>query len=93
MDIGRIDGIHGSVPVNPLSRAARAEQAYGASAPQASDRVSVSPEASLVSRALQLPEVRADRVSEVRDLIQQGKFDTVDRLEKALEAFFRSEGI
>ena len=92
MDIGRIDGIQGSVPVNPLSRAGRAEQAYGASAPASSDRVSISPEASLVSRALQLPEVRADRVAEVRDLIQQGRFDTVDRLEKALDQFLRTEG-
>ena len=93
MDIGRIDGTQGSAPVNPLSRAARADQAYGASAPNAADRVTVSPEASLVSRALQLPAVRAERVAEVAALIQQGRFDTVDRLEQALERFFRSEGI
>ena len=93
MDISRIDGIQGSVPVNPLSRAGRAEQAYGASAGQSSDRVTVSPEASLVSKALQLPDVRADRLSEVRALIEQGRFDTVDRLEKALDQFLKTEGL
>lgn len=93
MDIGRIDGIHGSVPVNPLSRASGAERAFGPSGASASDRVQVSPEASLVSKALQLPDVRSERVAAVRELVQQGRFDTVERLEKALDQFLRTEGI
>jgi negative regulator of flagellin synthesis FlgM len=38
----------------------------------------------MVSRARELPEVRAERVAEIRAQIQAGTYETADKLEVAL---------
>jgi negative regulator of flagellin synthesis FlgM len=48
------------------------------------DRVDISPEAELVSRVGDLPEIRADRVAEIRAQIAAGVYETDEKLEIAL---------
>jgi anti-sigma28 factor (negative regulator of flagellin synthesis) len=48
------------------------------------DEVSFSAESQLVAQANELPEIRQNRVNELRDLIQSGEFETADRFEGAI---------
>ena len=62
----------------------------GASAPAGAtpkDQVELSSAGRLVNRALQLPEIRTDRVDQLRQEIASGKYETKDRIEKAIDAF------
>lgn len=92
MDIGSTDGIGGlgriQGPHGP-GRLTPPEHAQAASTP---DRVEISPEARLVSEARSLPSVRQERIDEVRGLIESGKFDTAERLEKAIDRFLEELG-
>lgn len=49
------------------------------------DQLDISPTADLVSRALETPAIRADRVSEIRSAIESGKYETDAKLSMALD--------
>ena len=51
------------------------------------DHVNLSAHAKIASDALALPPVRAERIEEMKKLIQSGQFDTDARLESALDGF------
>ncbi len=87
MDIGRTDGVGGPGRIegpNPISRITPSQTPSGPASP---DQVQLSDKAAMISKALALPEVRADRVAEVRQQIESGRFDTDARLEGALARF------
>lgn len=86
MDIGRTEGVGGPGRIEGLRTPPRAESPEPSSSRMA-DRVEISEAARLISEALSLPGVRADRVAEIRSLIQSGKFDTEARLEGAIRKF------
>ena len=48
------------------------------------DQVDISPEADLVSRINELPDIRTDRVAEIRAQIEAGTYETDDKMETAL---------
>jgi anti-sigma28 factor (negative regulator of flagellin synthesis) len=48
------------------------------------DQIDISPEAELVSRINDLPEVRADRIAEIRHQIEAGIYETDDKLNVAV---------
>jgi negative regulator of flagellin synthesis FlgM len=49
------------------------------------DQLDISSEADFVSQARDLPEVRSERVAEIRAQIQSGKYETSEKLDIALE--------
>jgi hypothetical protein len=75
---GRMDGVH---RVNKIAKA------YGGAAAGAADKVSISPEAGLIAKALAIPEVRQDRIQELQALIKSGGYETDARLGGALDRF------
>ena len=50
------------------------------------DEVSFSAESQLVAQANELPEIRQDRVNELRDQIQSGNYETTERFEGAVSS-------
>ena len=48
------------------------------------DQVDISPEAELVSQVNDLPEIRADRVAEIRAQIEAGTYETDEKLDVAV---------
>lgn len=48
------------------------------------DQIDISPQAEFVSRVGDLPEIRADRVSEIRAQIEAGIYETDEKLDVAL---------
>lgn len=49
------------------------------------DQLDISSEADFVSQARDLPEVRSERVAQIRAQIQSGKYETSEKLDVALE--------
>ena len=87
MDIGKTDGVGGPGRVdgpNKISRITRASLPPKASS---TDKVDLSLRAGMISRAMALPAVRAERVAEIKKLIESGRFETDARLEWALNRF------
>jgi negative regulator of flagellin synthesis FlgM len=84
--------IYGSTHVHsaqPLSAPHRFAGVSPTAAPQARgfsgvDQLDISPEAELLSQVHNLPEVRQDRVNEIRAQIQAGTYDTDEKLDIAL---------
>jgi hypothetical protein len=76
--LGRIEGPHRISPVAPNQSTSGASSA---------DKVDISSQAGLISKALGMPAVRAERIAEVKNLIQSGRFDTEQRLNAALDRF------
>ncbi len=61
------------------SHAAAAYSSRGA------DQLDISPQAELLSRIRDIPEIRVDRVMQLREAIQSGKYETPEKLDIALD--------
>lgn len=88
MDIGRTEGVGGPGRIGEPPRPSSVNPPPANSPPRA-DRVEISTAAHLLCEALALPPTRAERIEETRRLIAEGRFDTEERLEGALNRFLR----
>jgi hypothetical protein len=87
MDIGRTDGVGGPGRIDGPNKIAKTTPPASTPGTTSADKLDLSQKAGMISRALGLPGVRADRVAEVRKLIESGRFDSDARLEGALDRF------
>jgi len=87
MDIGRTEGVGGAGRIDGPQKLGKVNPSSPTTPSQATDRVEFSPHAKITSDALALPAVRTDRVAEIRNLIQSGRFETDTRLNQALDRF------
>ena len=51
---------------------------------QGADQLDISREADMVSRLRDIPDIRADRVAEIRAAIEAGTYETPDKMEVAV---------
>ena len=77
--------LHGPQPINPPHRTPDAQQAGRVDSLGEVDQLEISPEAELVSQLSDIPDVRADRVAEIRQQIAAGVYETDDKLDVALD--------
>jgi len=49
------------------------------------DRAEISEEARLLNKLAEVPDVRMDRVAELREMIASGRYETPERIAKAVE--------
>jgi anti-sigma28 factor (negative regulator of flagellin synthesis) len=87
MDIGKTDGIGGPGRIDGPTRINRVESSHISSGPSKADKLDLSQKASMVSKAMSLPQVRGERVAEIKKLIESGRFETDTRLEWAINRF------
>lgn len=87
MDIGRTDGVGGPGRIEGASRITRITPVNTTQGASSADKVDLSVKAGMVSKAMSLPQVRLDRVGEIKKLVQMGTFETDARLEGALKRF------
>ena len=87
MDIGKTDGVGGPGRIHGPNKIARVTPSTTPSAAASADKVQLSQKAGMVSKALALPQMRTERMAEVKKLIESGRFDTDTRLEGALKKF------
>ncbi len=76
--------VHGPQSINAPHRAQAPQPAAQSGYVTGADQLDISREADMVSRARELPDIRADRVAEIRSAIEAGTYETPDKLEIAL---------
>ncbi|MEC9096157.1 MAG: flagellar biosynthesis anti-sigma factor FlgM [Planctomycetota bacterium] len=90
----QINGINGAQPVNQTSQVESAKATQATSITNPTDQVDISVEAELNSQTVDmvnqlqiqdLPEIRADRVTQIREAIEAGTYETPEKLELAID--------
>lgn len=76
--------VHGPQSINAPHRAQSPQPAGGAESATGADQLDISSEANFVSQVRDLPDIRADRVAQIRQAIADGSYDTDDKLDVAL---------
>ena len=76
--------IHAAQPLNPPHRLTPTQQPSGGYGTAGVDQLDISPEADFVAQARELPDIREDRVAAIRTQIQNGTYETADKLDVAL---------
>ena len=92
MEINRTDGVSGPGGIGPkrVTGPKAPEAAAPAAAPR--DRVEISNIGKFLDAIRQVPDVRADRVQELRKAIQSGKYETPEKMRTAIDRFLEEIG-
>lgn len=78
--------VHGPQSISGPHRAAATQSpAAAAYSTRGADQLDISPQAELLSRMRDIPEIRVDRVMELREAIESGDYETPEKLDLALE--------
>ena len=83
----RINGIQSVQQLPPANtqNSSSAQAAVKSKPTQISDQLTLSPEALHASRVQDLPEIRADKVADIRAQIESGKYESPEKLDIALD--------
>jgi len=94
MQINGINNLHSAQGINQPHRAGAAAntQPNNATKFDTADSVEFSNAASFVSQAKELPEIRADRVADIREQIANGAYETDEKIDLALDALLAEIG-
>ena len=84
MQINGPSHIHRSQPVSGPHRVQGTAPQPPTESLQAADQLDISAEADMVSRVRSMPEIRGDRVAEIRQQIEAGTYETDGKLETAV---------
>lgn len=76
--------IHSAQPIRAPHRPASAGS-VGSAPSSGVDELDISSEADFVAQARDLPEIREERVAAIRAQIQNGTYETAEKLDKALD--------
>jgi negative regulator of flagellin synthesis FlgM len=76
--------VHTAQPLNAPHRAAPAQGPTNSPYSGGVDQLDISPEADFVAQTRDLPEIRADRVAQIRAQIEAGTYETPEKLDLAL---------
>jgi negative regulator of flagellin synthesis FlgM len=87
MIVGKTGGVTGPQPIEPnrstpVSKTARPEGAAR------SDKAEISSQARFLQKLHELPEVRQDRIDQVKQQIEAGTYDTEEKIRAAVERLF-----
>ena len=92
MQINGPSHVHGSQPISGPQSTRSTQGPSQTPATAGADEVSISPQADLLSRISDLPEVRQDRIDEIRTQIANGTYETAEKLEIALNQLLEEIG-
>lgn len=85
--------VHGPQPLGAPHRIRNAQPPASNGYTSGADQLDISREADLVSRIHDIPDVRADRVAELRAAIESGTYETPDKLDIALGRLLDEIGV
>ena len=83
MKIGGTNGVNGAQPIYP--KVAGGGQPKAPDGLSQGDRVEISDAARLSEAILRIPDVRAEQVARARTMIAEGRMDTPERMDVALD--------
>jgi negative regulator of flagellin synthesis FlgM len=84
MEINGTSSIHGSHGIHATHRIRPAEPQTSVDHLYGADQIDISQEAEFLSQVHDLPDVRADRVDQIRVQLAEGTYETRDKLEIAV---------
>ena len=85
MQINGSFSVHGAQSIQPSAEVAPANEAQPVETSlQPVDELEISSEASMVAQIYDVPDVRMDRVAEIREQIAQGVYETSEKLDVAV---------
>ncbi len=84
MEIHGVTHLHGAQPISGPHKAQPADPTPQTDTWMDVDELDISQEADLVGRVDDLPDIRADRVAEIRADIAEGVYETDEKLDIAL---------
>ena len=85
MQINGPFSIHGVQPMQPQADVAPVQETQLAeSSIQPTDELALSSETTMLSQVHQTPDIRMDRVAEIRSQIANGTYETMDKLDIAV---------
>ncbi len=94
MDVSGIGSVSGATPARAVSPAVSVSQPASASSVAApKDELEISSAGKMLDRLSETPEVRAERLAQIKEAIECGAYDTDEKLEAALAKMFGSLGI
>jgi negative regulator of flagellin synthesis FlgM len=76
--------IHGAQQINAPHRSYNSQPASAPQRTASTDQLDISREADMVSRARDLPDIRADKVARIKAQIASGAYETPEKLDLAL---------
>ena len=77
--------VHGAQSIQAPHNNQLTQPSEPSTAVDTTDTVQFSAESQLVAQANELPEIRQDRVSELRTLIENGQYESAERFDGAVE--------
>lgn len=95
MDVSGLGPVQGSGPARPANPLASSPSAPGAAhspIPSPRDELEISAAGQMLDRLSDSPEVRAERIAQIKEAIENGDYDTDEKLEAALERMFEVHG-
>ncbi len=93
MQINGPTQIHGPQPLSAPHRVRQSQSSPPSAYTSGADQLDISREADLVSRIREIPDIRADRVAEIRTAIENGTYETPDKLDIALDRLLDEIGV
>jgi negative regulator of flagellin synthesis FlgM len=84
MQIHGVNHLHSAQSIQGPHRMRAAESMLPTDTWLSVDQVDISPEAEMISRVHDLPDIRADRVTQIRAEIAAGVYESGDKLEVAV---------
>jgi anti-sigma28 factor (negative regulator of flagellin synthesis) len=94
MDVSGIGQISGATParaVSPTTSVSQPATTSHVAAPR--DELEISSAGKMLDRLSETPEVRAERLAQIKEAIDNGAYDTDEKLEAALSKMFDSIGL
>ena len=93
MDVSGIGSISGATPARAVSPTTSVSQPSTASSVEAPrDQLEISSAAKMLDRLSETPEARAERLAQIKEAIENGDYDTDEKLEAALSKMIDSMG-
>ena len=92
MDVSGIGSVSGATPARAVSPSA-SQPAAPPSVAGPRDELEISSAGKMLDRLSETPEVRAERLAQIKEAIENGAYDTDEKLEAALSRMFDSLGI
>lgn len=91
MEVGRTQGTSGAGGVHRVNKSGKPADAAPV-AEQKGDKVEISESARYLSQVLNMAPERSERIEEIRRLIDDGRYETPEKLKAAIDRFLNDDG-
>lgn len=93
MDVSGIGSVSGASPVRGVAPQQGTQPVTTPSVVAPRDELEISTASKMLDRLSESPEARAERLAQIKEAIENGQYDTDEKLEAALSKMFGSLGI